>query len=235
MKIVYDYVPESSKKRTGRKMTPSTLTIHSTANINSTARNERDYLTNPSNTSSTGYHMVVDEKECICCIPFTEVAYHTGDGANGPGNTTPVAMEIWESGDREKTLRHAAQVAAWFLKGRGWGTDKLRQHHNWSGKNCPRILRDTGRWQEFVQMVKNNLSGAAASTAPGEKEDDEMMTGKQIYDALNEYTATLSVPDWAKDEYQKAVDKGVTDGTDPMELIPRYQAAIMALRAANHV
>ena len=54
MNIVYDYVPESSKKRTGRKMTPTTLTIHSTANADSTARNERDYLTNPSNTSSTG-------------------------------------------------------------------------------------------------------------------------------------------------------------------------------------
>lgn len=164
MNIIYDYVPESSQKRTGRKMTPSTLTIHSTANINSTARNERDYLTNPSNTSSTGYHMVVDEKECICCIPFTEVAYHAGDGANGPGNTTSVAMEICESGDREKTLQHAAQVAAWFLKGRGWGTNKLRQHYDWSGKNCPRILRDTGRWDEFVKMVEKELNSKMTVT-----------------------------------------------------------------------
>lgn len=230
MNIIYDYVPESSKKRTGRKMNPSTFTIHSTANTKSTARNERDYLTNPSNTSSTGYHMVVDETQCICCIPFTEVAYHAGDGANGPGNTTSVALEICESGDRERTLQHAAQVAAWFLKGRGWGVDRLRQHHDWSGKNCPRILRDTGRWPEFVQMVQNNLNGGTTA----EKEEDEMMTGEQIYNALIEYTATLSLPDWAKEEYQKAVDMGITDGTDPMTLIPRYQAAIMALRAANH-
>lgn len=230
MNIIYDYVPESSKKRTGRKMNPSTFTIHSTGNANSTARNERDYLTNPQNTTDTGFHLVVDEKECICCIPFTEVAYHAGDGANGPGNTTSVAMEICESGDRDKTLKHAAEVAAWFLKGRGWGVDRLRQHHDWSGKNCPRILRDTGRWPEFVQMVQNNLNGGTTA----EKEEDEMMTGEQIYNALNEYTATLSLPDWAKEEYQKAVDAGITDGTDPMTLIPRYQAAIMALRAANH-
>lgn len=164
MNIIYDYVPESSKKRTGRKMNPSTFTIHSTGNANSTARNERDYLTNPSNASSTGYHMVVDEKECICCIPFTEVAYHAGDGANGPGNTTSVAMEICESGDREKTLQHAAQVAAWFLKGRGWGTNKLRQHYDWSGKNCPRILRDTGRWDEFVKMVEKELNSKMTVT-----------------------------------------------------------------------
>lgn len=158
MNIVYDYVPQSSKKRTGRQMTATTLTIHSTGNPDSTARNERDYLTNPQNTTDTGFHLVVDEKECICCIPFTEVAYHAGDGANGPGNTTSVAMEICESGDREKTLKHAAQVAAWFLQGRGWGVEQLRQHHDWSGKNCPRILRDTGRWQEFVQMVGKEMN-----------------------------------------------------------------------------
>ena len=56
MNIVYDYVPESSPKRTGRKMAAQSLTIHSTANPASTARNERDYLTNPSNTSSAAYH-----------------------------------------------------------------------------------------------------------------------------------------------------------------------------------
>lgn len=164
MNIIYDYVPESSKKRTGRKMTPTTLTIHSTANPKSTARNERDYLTNPSNTTSTGYHMVVDEKECICCIPFTEVAYHAGDGANGPGNTTSVAMEICESGDREKTLQNAAVIAAWFLKGRNWKVNKLRQHYDWSGKNCPRILRDTGRWDEFVKMVEKELNSKMTVT-----------------------------------------------------------------------
>ena len=32
---------------------------------------------------------------------------------------------------------------------------RLRQHHDWSGKNCPRILRDAGRWGEFVRMVQN--------------------------------------------------------------------------------
>ena len=37
MNIVYDYVPESSKKRTGRKMEAQSLTIHSTANPASTA------------------------------------------------------------------------------------------------------------------------------------------------------------------------------------------------------
>ena len=41
------------------------------------------------------------------------------------------------------------------------------------------------------------------------------------------------VPDWAKAEYREAVDLGITDGTAPTMLIPRYQAAIMALRAVK--
>lgn len=64
---------------------------------------------------------------------------------------------------------------------------------------------------------------------PNYKEDD--MTGKEIYDKLQEYLSAQTVPDWAKAELQEAIDAGVTDGTNPMQLIPRYQAAIMAKRA----
>ena len=63
------------------------------------------------------------------------------------------------------------------------------------------------------------------------EEEDEVMTGQEIYEALIEYTQGLSIPDWAVDEYQEAIDAGITDGTNPMKLIPRYEAAIMAKRA----
>lgn len=59
------------------------------------------------------------------------------------------------------------------------------------------------------------------------------MTDKQAYTLLEKaqkHAATLSVPDWAKAELQEAIDRGITDGTKPMQLIPRYQAAIMAKR-----
>ena len=62
---------------------------------------------------------------------------------------------------------------------------------------------------------------------------DDYMTGEEIYNALREYTATAKAPDWAKEEFQEAIDMGITDGKRPMELIPRYQAAIMAKRAAK--
>lgn len=69
--------------------------------------------------------------------------------------------------------------------------------------------------------------GGAAS------EKEERMTGKEIYDALSGYLREQGVPGWARAELDEAVRLGVTDGTDPCQLIPRYQAAIMAKRAAE--
>lgn len=62
---------------------------------------------------------------------------------------------------------------------------------------------------------------------------EDIMTGKEIYDALNDYLKTQPAPVWAKKELQEAIDAGITDGKAPMALIPRYQATLMALRAAK--
>ena len=47
--------------------------------------------------------------------------------------------------------------------------------------------------------------------------------------------AGASVPAWAEEELRAAIAAGITDGSDPLRPIPRYQAAIMALRAARSV
>ena len=77
----------------------------------------------------------------------------------------------------------------------------------------------------------------SATACPGknfplrELKEVRPMTGKDIYDAYNAYAVSLPVPEWAKYELQEAIDRGITDGSNPMQPIPRYQAAIMALRA----
>lgn len=47
--------------------------------------------------------------------------------------------------------------------------------------------------------------------------------------------AAAPVPAWAEPELRAAIAAGITDGSDPMQPVPRYQAAIMALRAARSV
>lgn len=75
-------------------------------------------------------------------------------------------------------------------------------------------------------------------TWPKIDKEDEEMTYEKWKEYHERYMAELAeqdVPDWAKAELQAAVDLGITDGTRPMQLIPRYQAAIMAKRAALHM
>lgn len=162
MRIPYivNHIPATSKKRPGLKLTPKYLTIHSTANEKSTASNERNWLTNPVNTNETGWHICVDEKEAIEVIPLNEVAWHAGDGKNGSGNKQSIGIEICESGDRKKTLQNAAVLVADLLEKFNLPLSAVKQHYDWSGKNCPRILRVGQKWSDFVDNVKMACSNA---------------------------------------------------------------------------
>ncbi|MDE7053553.1 MAG: C40 family peptidase [Oscillospiraceae bacterium] len=76
------------------------------------------------------------------------------------------------------------------------------------------------------------IVGAVRPKYDPEKKED-IMTGKEIYDALSNYLNTQKIPAGVQSEYQEAVQMGITDGTNPCQLIPRWQAAIMAKRAAE--
>lgn len=162
---IVDHIPKTTKKRRpGYKLDWQYITIHSTANPRSTARNERAWLASPSNADEfVGWHIVVDDKEAIEAIPLTENAWHTGDGANGSGNRTTIGIEICESGNRAKTLDNAARVVAALLAEKKKGTDALRQHYDWNKRTaCPSILRaNNGQpWREFVAAVNGYLNPA---------------------------------------------------------------------------
>lgn len=152
----------ANKNKIIRDMTdPKSITIHSTANLNSNAQNERDNLNRRGNTSSTGFHIVVDDKQAIECIPLNKVAYHAGDGEYGTGNSSSIGIEMCESGDREKTIENTIQLTAKMLKERNWGIDRLKRHYDWSGKNCPRILNYNNweGWDIFRNKVSAHLRG----------------------------------------------------------------------------
>ncbi|MCM3746511.1 N-acetylmuramoyl-L-alanine amidase [Paenibacillus pasadenensis] len=149
------------KRRPGVPMQAETITIHNTGNAKSTAANERSWLTNPGNTRQASYHIVIDEREAVECIPLTEHAWHAGDGSGArSGNRTSIGIEICESGNYAKTLVNAAELVAKMLQERGWGVDRLRRHFDWSGKICPRLMYDGGKWtgwEAFKAMVHSKI------------------------------------------------------------------------------
>lgn len=212
MNYIIDHIPRTTphNRRPGVPMTPQYITIHSTGNPKSTARNERGWLTNSSNTRTASWHIVVDEKEAIEAIPLNEVAWHAGDGGNGTGNRRSIGIEICESGDGAKTLANAVRLVAKLLKERGWGVDRLKRHYDWSKKICPRIFYDNGRWtgwEQFKDAVQREISG-----------------GGNVTQDKNTPSA------WAKEAWDWAKKEGLLDGTRPKDTLTREEFAVVLKR-----
>lgn len=155
------------------------LVIHTTGNPSSTAVNERAWLTNPSNTRTASYHIVIDDKQAIECLPLSENAWHAGDGSGAKsGNRRGIGIEICEW-NYNQSLENAVELVVSMLKERNWGTDRLRRHYDFSGKNCPRMMNMDGKWTgwyDFLRAVESRL------TAINNKNVNITVNGKLLAD-----------------------------------------------------
>jgi len=109
--------------------------------------------------------------------------------------------------------------------------------HRWfKNKRCP------GNWLynhhfQIAEEVNSKLNMEVTPMIPNpvnpgsNQKLESIKRGEQIYIDLQTYLSSQNVPKWAEKELQEAINLGITDGTNPMQLIPRYQAAIMAKRA----
>lgn len=163
-KIVNMFKPSMYHINAPYAMTPKYITIHNTGNTAS-ARNEAAYMN--SNSNYTSYHVVIDDKEAVQVVPFNRNAWHAGDG-QGQGNRASIGIEICYSMDNgysgamsaryKQAQENAALYVAYVLHQYGWGTDRLRQHWNWSGKDCPHKMRAHNGWGAFVARVQAHLN-----------------------------------------------------------------------------
>ncbi|WP_244871476.1 peptidoglycan recognition protein family protein [Paenibacillus azoreducens] len=212
-------------------MSPTTITIHNTGNPSSTADNERSWLTNPGNTRTASFHIVVDSKEAIECIPLNENAWHAGDGSGAAsGNRTSISIEICESGDYAKNLDNAVQLVAGMLRERGWGVDRLRRHWDWSKKICPRLMYDGGKWTGWFDF-KNRVAAELAGK-------DEGKVTKQEYEAMEKRIAKLEednklvpAPKWFISEFGSPDLKGLI--ADPQLTTEGWRTLAIGLRSSR--
>jgi N-acetylmuramoyl-L-alanine amidase len=180
-KYTIDHIPKATpyNRRPALKMDAEFIVVHTTGNSNSTAKNERAWLTNLSNNRQASYHLVVDEKEVIEVIPLNENAWHSGDGSGlNSGNRKGVGIEICEL-NYEKSLENAIELIVGLLKERNWGIDRLKRHFDCSGKNCPRMMNSDGKWTgwyDFLKVVESKLK------ANSKKEVIVIVNNKQLDD-----------------------------------------------------
>lgn len=184
-------------------------------------------------------------------LPWDMRGWHAG----GAANNTHISFEICEDDLKDPAYfadvyREAAELTAYLCRQydldpladgvvichaegyrRGWASGHADVEH-WfprHGKTMDDFRNDVKTImeedEEMTQAQKEALF----------QEFLDRLTGKDIADKLNTYLAPLEAPEWARGELSEAMDLGITDGTQPLRYVPRFEAAIMAKRAAKGV
>lgn len=86
-----------------------------------------------------------------------ETYYSTGykQIANRGGNNNSVGIEscITKDTDLYYTWQKTAKLVARLLDQNNLTLDDVKQHHYFSGKNCPQTMRMNGMWSHFMKLV----------------------------------------------------------------------------------
>lgn len=138
------------------EMNPKYITIHNTSN-KATALQEVEYMLK--NGKPLSFHVAVDDKEAIQAIPFTRNAWHAGDGSKGVGNRNSIGIEICYSVDynstkHEMSFYNAVQVVKRLMVQFDIPIKNIKQHYDWSGKDCPHRIRQEGTWDKFLSLCE---------------------------------------------------------------------------------
>ncbi|PEW95840.1 N-acetylmuramoyl-L-alanine amidase [Bacillus cereus] len=172
-------------------MNPKYITVHNTYN-DASAENEVKYMI--SNNNEISFHIAVDDKRAIQGIPLERNAWACGDG-NGNGNRQSISVEICYSlsgGDRYyKSEENAVDVVRQLMAMYNIPIENVRTHQSWSGKYCPHRMLAEGRWDAFIQKVKNGAN-AKPSVAPETPAYKCVVTGGIGLDKLGEVSEKLN-------------------------------------------
>ena len=147
------------------KISPTSITIHNTGNIGAAAKNNHNYMKNlnKSGDRTASWHFTVDDKEIYQAQSCNFKCYHAGTTA---GNNSSIGIEICMFEDKErqrKCYENAIALVKILLANYGWGIDKVKQHYDWSKKNCPAWLR-AGKFGYDWNWFKNQI--VAKTEAP---------------------------------------------------------------------
>lgn len=143
---------------------PKWYVIHETQNFKAYSMDERNNIQN--NKGEPSFHSVVDHKQVVRCIPFNVGAWHARDG-NGEGNMLGISLEICSSSlstHTDETWENVIEVISNDLKLLGMNTNNLKQHHDFSDKNCPKYIRDNKLWEKLIKDVKNKMDETHVKT-----------------------------------------------------------------------
>jgi N-acetylmuramoyl-L-alanine amidase CwlA len=186
LNIIQDFIPSGRSNRPGTRITPTKITIHNTDNDSpgADAAAHAKYQKGPdARERQVSWHFTVDDNAVFQSLPTNERGLHAG---TREGNKTSIGIEICMHPEMEVTAGYdrAALLAAVMAFQLGIPVpSSIKQHHDWSGKHCPRVLRDKPNgWRDFVAKIvsfRNSLQEVPARTIVFRHDEDEGVTASR--------------------------------------------------------
>lgn len=173
IKITQDFIPATLPTRPGTKLNLKFITIHNTDNATkgAGAAAHNKYIRGADAVKrKVSWHFTVDDKAIFQHLPENEVGFHA---SSGTGNAQSIGIEICMNADMNTVTGYdnaSDLVAALAVKHGLKLPGCMKQHGDWTAKNCPRILRagQVISWQAFLEKCQAKaeaLKGGAAFSA----------------------------------------------------------------------
>lgn len=165
---------------------------------------------------------------------------HCGVGTSGKsGNTNYISFEICEDDLKSKeyfeaVYKEAVELCAYLCE--LYNLNPLTQivcHSEGYKKGFASNHADVMHW-----FPKYGKSMDTFRVDVYNEMEDNNMTDEKFAEMMERYMANKSkeeVPNWAKEEFAKAKEMGITDGSAPMRPATRLETALMTKRAVEAV
>lgn len=146
-----NYYPEKNQRKY--------ITIHETANtgVGADADSHANFINNGSQET---WHYTVDDTKAVQHFLHTTSCWHGGT-YNGNIQSIGIEMCVNSDGNYLKTLQNTIELVKIIQGQENISADNVVQHHYWSGKNCPTLLREGSHgmtWNEFIAGVKGKTT-----------------------------------------------------------------------------
>lgn len=186
------------------------ITIHETANtgVGANADAHANFINNGAQET---WHYSVDSDKAVQHYLHTTSCWHAGS-YNGNVQSIGIEMCVNKDGNYKQTLQNTIELVQKLMKELNISVGNVVQHHYWSGKNCPTLLRQGTHgmtWNQFIAGVKGQSTGTSKSKAPKGWSENKHGT------------------------YYKKVKKTFTVGSEPIET--RIGSPFTSAKSGGHV
>ncbi|RDW18051.1 hypothetical protein CWR48_10630 [Oceanobacillus arenosus] len=227
VKIIDQIVSDSiANQRTYGNSNPiNTITVHQTGNTNKGADAQAHAnIQTKLNPRQASWHYQVDDKHAIQSFKDTAQCWAAGDG-RGPGNLRSIHIELCinSDGDYKKTIQNGAELVKHLMDKHNLSINQVKQHHDWSGKNCPAQIRagkDGITWGDFVALVKDEK----VLLAPKQAVKTSTVMTDSIVDWMNANKMDSSYPNRAKLAKQHGINNYSGTAEQNTQLLNKLRA-----------